>query len=65
MTESILFIALISIGGAVITWLHGKRKYKEGMIFALIDLHKGNLTYTYEEIDGNIYMEVTHEVEDA
>jgi hypothetical protein len=65
MTESILFIALLSIGGALITWLHGKRKYKEGMIFALIDLHKGKLTYTYEEVDGNIYMEVNHEVEDA
>jgi hypothetical protein len=44
--------------GGTITWFHGKKKYDEGMIFTLIELEKGTLTYDYKEDGDDVFLRI-------
>lgn len=61
MVETILGLIVFTLGGGYITWRHGERKFKEGVVSALMDHHKGRLTYKAKE-DGDHYFLEIHRI---
>jgi len=61
MIEIILGLIIFTLGGGYITWRHGVRKFEEGMVTALMDHHKGSLTYKAEEHKGKYILEIFRE----
>ncbi len=53
-----LFVVVFAAIGGTITWFHGKKKYDEGMIFTLIELEKGTLTYEYKEDGDDVFLRI-------
>lgn len=64
MIETILGVIIFALGGSYITWQYGKKKFAEGVISAIVDHYKGDLTYKTGEEDGDIFLEIQREVKE-
>jgi len=61
MIEIILGLVVFTLGGGYITWRHGERKFEEGVVTALMDHHRGSLTYKAKETNGKYILEIFRE----